>query len=214
MKKMRFAILVSGRGSNMEALIDALADDPGAVIACVISDVHDAPALAKAAERGIEAVFLSPGEQYRTRLTDEAEQAYVSFLKERDIDYVLLAGFMRMLKHRFLRAFENRVLNIHPSLLPAFPGLDTHARVLEAGELETGCTVHFVDEGMDTGAIVAQVRVPVDPEDTPDVLAARVLQCEHRLYAHVVRMLAAGRVTHECLEKKIFSMEEILASNP
>lgn len=195
-RKTRFAILVSGRGSNMVQLIRSAQENlrDSAEIVCVLSDQEHAPALERATQLGVAAHFLSPGEKYKTRMTDEAEQAWVEFLQEQEIDYILLAGFMRMLKHTIIEAFPNRIINIHPSLLPKYPGLDTHARVLEEGEHESGCTIHFVDQGMDTGKIIAQAVVPVHDDDTAESLAARVLEQEHRLYPMVLGLLSRREI--------------------
>jgi phosphoribosylglycinamide formyltransferase-1 len=177
----------------MLRLIETAADPAcGARIVLVLSDQADAPALPAARAMGIDARFLDPGERYRTRLTDDAEAAYVRALQDAGVEYLLLAGFMRMVKTPILQAFPGRVVNIHPSLLPEFPGLDTHRRVLEAGARQSGCTVHFVDEGMDTGQIIAQAVVPVLPDDTEETLAARVLKREHWLYPAVLRLLGSG----------------------
>jgi phosphoribosylglycinamide formyltransferase 1 len=186
------AVLASGQGTNFEALAHAAADGRLAGrIAVLVSDRPDAPALARARRLGIEALALDAG-RFRTRLADE--QPWVEALTSRGVDTVLLAGFMRRLHHPFLSAFPDRILNIHPSLLPAFPGLDTHARALAAGVRFAGCTVHLVRPETDSGPILAQAVVPVAPDDTPERLAARVLAVEHRLYPLALRWLAEGRV--------------------
>lgn len=179
--KPRVAILISGRGSNMEALIRAAqAPDYPAEIALVIANKADAAGLEIARALGVEALFVSPKPYGKDR--EAHERAIDSELTQRGIDLICLAGYMRLLTPWLVRRWEGRMLNIHPSLLPKFPGLDTHARALEAGETEHGCTVHLVTEGMDEGPILGQAKVPVFPDDDESTLAARVLAQEHRLY--------------------------------
>jgi len=183
----RLAVLASGHGTNLRALADAdRAGTLGGSIALVLSDRADAGALAIARERGIPAFALDPGAP-RTRLTDEAEAVWVEHLRAHDVDTILLAGFMRILHARFLGAFQGKVLNIHPSLLPAFPGVDAIARALEHGAKVTGCTVHLVDGGIDEGPILMQSAVPVFDDDDLAALTKRVHGAEHALYAHAVR---------------------------
>jgi phosphoribosylglycinamide formyltransferase-1 len=191
----RLGILGSGKGSNLVAIAEACAAGQiPAEIALVLSDVADAGILARARERNLPAEFIAPG-KFRTKLDEEAEQAFVKRLNEARVDLIVLAGFMRILKGEFLRAFANRVVNIHPSLLPAFPGLDAWKQALDYGVKVTGCTVHFVDQGIDSGPILGQETVPVLADDTPAVLHERIQQAERRLYPRVVRVLAEGRVT-------------------
>ncbi len=189
---MRFAVLISGRGSNMEALADACAE-PGfpARIVLVVANVAAAPGLRKAAARGLPTAVLEHG-AFADR--DAFEARLVQLLREHRVEAVALAGFMRLLGRRFLSAFPQRVLNIHPSLLPAFPGLHAHEQAIEYGVRVSGCTVHLVTEQMDAGPIVLQAAVPVLQEDTAETLAARVLQQEHRIYPQAVRLLAEGRL--------------------
>jgi phosphoribosylglycinamide formyltransferase-1 len=190
----RLAVLGSGKGSNFTALADACAaGEVPAECALVLSDVADAGILARARERGVPAEFLAPG-KFRTKLDEEAERACVQRIREARADLVVLAGFMRILKGDFLRAFPQRVVNIHPSLLPAFPGLEAWRQALEYGVKVTGCTVHFVDQGIDTGAIIGQETVPVLAGDTPESLHERIQQAERRLYPRCVAALAQGRV--------------------
>jgi phosphoribosylglycinamide formyltransferase-1 len=165
-----------------------------AEIALVLSDVPDAGILDRARERGLRAEYLPPG-KFRTKLDEETERAYVQRLVEAQVDLVALAGFMRILKGDFLRAFPLRVVNIHPSLLPAFPGLESWKQALEHGVKVTGCTLHFVDEGIDSGPIIGQETVPVLPDDTPATLHERIQQAERRLYPRVVGALADGKIT-------------------
>ena len=164
-----------------------------AEIAIVLSDVADAGILERARERKLPAGFIPPG-KFRTKLDEEAEQAFVKRLVEAQVDLIVLAGFMRILKGEFLRAFANRVVNIHPSLLPAFPGLEAWKQALDYGVKVTGCTVHFVDQGIDSGPILGQETVPVLANDTSATLHERIQQAERRLYPQVVRVLAEGKI--------------------
>ncbi len=186
----RIGILLSGRGSNFEALADSVAAGriPGAEVALVISNREGAPGIAKAQERGIETrVIPSKGLQ-----REEYDRLIVAALKEKEVDLVCLAGFMRLLSPYFVREFPNRILNIHPSLLPSFPGLEAQKQAWEHGAKFTGCTVHFVDENLDAGPIVAQAVVPVQDDDTPEALAARILAAEHRIYTEAVAWMLSG----------------------
>lgn len=179
----------------MVAIADACAAGQiPAEIAVVISDVENAGILDRARERNLPAEFIPPG-KFRTKLDDEAEAAFVKRLTEAKVDLIVLAGFMRILKGEFLRAFANRVVNIHPSLLPAFPGLEAWKQALDYGVKVAGCTVHFVDQGIDSGSIVGQETVPVLANDTAATLHERIQQAERRLYPQMVRALAEGRVT-------------------
>lgn len=191
----RFVVLVSGRGSNLDALHRACEEGrvPARLVR-VVSNDPGAPALAKSRDRGIEAVAV-PHRGCRDR--DEFDARVAEAVGAAQPDWVLLAGFMRVLGPRFLDAFPGRVLNIHPSLLPSFPGLHTHRRALAAGVRFHGCTVHLVDATLDGGPIVAQAVVPVLPNDDEDRLAARVLEQEHRLYPRVARWAAEDRIRVE-----------------
>jgi phosphoribosylglycinamide formyltransferase-1 len=186
----RIGILISGRGSNMLALADAVSEGciPGAEIAIVISDHRDAPGLAHAAERGIGTLAIE--REGRTRL--EHDREIIAALQECRVDLVCLAGYMRLLSPEFIEAFRDRILNIHPSLLPSFPGLDAQRQTIEHGVKWTGCTVHFVDETLDGGPIITQRIVPVCDDDTPDTLAARILTQEHQAYAEAVALVVSG----------------------
>ena len=164
-----------------------------AEIAVVISDVEGAGILDRARERNLPAAFIAPG-KFRTKLDEAAEQAFVERLTEARVDLIVLAGFMRILKGDFLRAFASRVVNIHPSLLPAFPGLEAWKQALDYGVKVAGCTVHFVDQGIDSGPILGQETVPVLADDTATTLHDRIQQAERRLYPEMVRALAEGRV--------------------
>ncbi|WP_018460695.1 phosphoribosylglycinamide formyltransferase [Thermus oshimai] len=183
----RIAVLASGRGTNLKALMEAFPKGhPLGEVALVLSDNPEALALRRAQEGGVEAVALP----WRGRRAFEEEA--LALLEAKGIDLVALAGFMRLLSPRFVDPWYGRLLNLHPSLLPDYPGLNVHRRVLEAGEAWTGTTVHFVDRGMDTGPILLQARVPVLPTDTPEALEARVLRREHRLYPKALRLVLLG----------------------
>ena len=194
MSKPRVAILISGRGSNMGALLEAAAR-PGypATIALVLSNKPGAAGLERAQAAGIPTAVVPS--KARTRPDFEAE--LTATLAQNRIEIVALAGFMRVLTEEFVGLWTGRMLNIHPSLLPAFPGLDTHARALEAGVRLHGCTVHLVTPGVDEGPVVAQAAVPVLPDDTESSLAARVLEQEHRLYPAALAWLASGKIRLE-----------------
>ncbi len=189
---MRIVILISGRGSNMRALLES--DYPSAApvqFACVISNKADAPGLQTAAAHGVPTEVLEH-HSFPDRASFDA--ALAARIDAYQPDIVVLAGFMRVLTEDFVRHYANRLINVHPALLPAFPGLDTHARAIAAGVKLHGCTVHLVTPEVDAGPIIAQAAVPVLPDDTPHTLAARVLQQEHRLFPMVVGWLAQGRV--------------------
>src|SRR5476649_1231072 len=165
-----------------------------AEVAVVLSDVADAGILARARERKIPAQFIPPG-KFRTKLEEEAEHAFVETLRAARVDLIVLAGFMRVLKGEFLRAFEGRIVNVHPSLLPSFPGLEAWKQALDHGVKVTGCTVHFVDAGMDSGAIIGQQIVPVLVQDTAESLHARIHAAEHDLYPKCVAAIARGEIS-------------------
>jgi len=190
--RLRVAVLISGRGSNLQALIDAAADPAyPAEIVLVLSNAPAAAGLQRAAEAGI-ATAIVDHRGHASR--HDFEAALNQVLDAHRVGLVCLAGFMRLLTARFSAHRQDRLINIHPSLLPKFKGLDTHARVLAAGEAKTGCTIHFVRPDMDSGPIIAQAEVEVRADDTEDSLAARVLAAEHGLYPRVLRALAEGRV--------------------
>jgi phosphoribosylglycinamide formyltransferase-1 len=191
--KKRIGILISGRGSNMRSLIDACRrPDYPAEIVVVVSNRPEAPGLAIARDAGIPALAIDH-KAYPNRAAFEAVMD--AALRQAGVEIVCNAGFMRLLTADFVEAWRDRMLNIHPSLLPSFKGLHTHERALEAGVKITGCTVHFVRADMDAGPIVAQAAVPVEPGDDADLLAARVLAAEHQLYPMALELVAAGRVT-------------------
>ena len=182
--KRRLAILLSGRGSNFEAIANAVesGEIPDAEIVAVISDVADAPGLHRALERGLPAFPIPRGGSSRR----EHEEKIWAILHSARPELICLAGYMRMLSPEFVARFRGRILNVHPALLPKFRGLDVQRRALEAGEAESGCTVHFVDEGADTGPVILQRRVPIRPSDTVDSLSARILAEEHKAYPEAI----------------------------
>ncbi|HTO87734.1 MAG TPA: phosphoribosylglycinamide formyltransferase [Thermoanaerobaculia bacterium] len=194
-RRRRLAVLLSGRGSNFEAIASAVDHGtiPDAEIVAVISDVAEAPGLSRAKQRGLPAFSVDRGGP-RSRADREAE--ILQILERARPDLICLAGYMRLLSPGFVERYRDRILNIHPALLPKFPGLDAQRRALEAGEEVSGCTVHFVDEGTDTGPIVLQKTVPVRSEDTVDTLSARILEQEHAAYPEAI-----ARVLSE-LEKR------------
>jgi phosphoribosylglycinamide formyltransferase-1 len=189
---LRVGVLASGRGSNLQAILDACAG-PGfpARVVVVLSDRERAPALDRARAAGVEALFVNP-KDFADR--DAYDRALVRELGAREVGLVCHAGFMRILSPAYVRAFAGRALNVHPSLLPAFPGLHAPRQALDHGVKVSGATVHFLDEGVDTGPIVLQSSVPVQPNDTEETLAARILVEEHRLYPQAVRLFAEGRL--------------------
>jgi len=187
----RIGVLLSGRGSNFEALADSIAAGriPGAEIVLVISNREDAPGLARAAGRAIPSqVIPSKGLQ-----REAYDKLVVAELKRTGVQLVCLAGFMRLLSPYFVASFPQRILNIHPSLLPSFPGLEAQRQALEYGVKFSGCTVHLVDENLDAGPILAQAIVPVRDDDTAEALSARILAEEHRIYTDAVRLILSGR---------------------
>src|SRR5262249_27686853 len=182
-------VLISGRGSNLQALIDAeRAGSLGGRIVLVVSNVESAAGLARARVAGIPATFRD----HRGRARDDFDAELLALLREHAVDLVCLAGYMRLLSPSFIRAFSGRILNVHPSLLPAFPGLDAQRQAVEHGAKVSGATVHFVDEGLDSGPIVLQEAVPVADTDTADTLADRILEAEHRIYPPAVRLVLEG----------------------
>lgn len=185
-------VLASGRGSNLQAILDAIEGGRcPARVAVVVSDRAGAPALDRARRAGVKAVHLDP-HAYADRAA--FDRAVAAVLAEHAVELVCLAGYMRLLSPEFIAAYRGRVLNVHPALLPAFPGLHAQRQAIEYGVKVTGATVHFVDEGVDTGPIVLQAAVPVQEDGTEESLAARILQEEHRLYPEAIRLYAEGRL--------------------
>ena len=210
MTRKRVGVLISGRGSNLQALIEAqLAPDYPAEIVLVLSNVPGAQGLTRAEAAGIPALVVNH-KDFATRT--EFDAVLDQTLKQAGVELLCNAGFMRLHTEEFVRRWWNRQLNIHPSLLPAFKGLHTHARVLDEGVKITGCTVHVVRNEMDTGPIVAQAALPVLPDDTAESLAARVLEAEHRLYPHALRLVASGAVRVE--GESVVGMTQIRDQTP
>ena len=192
---MKLGILISGRGSNMAALIDAVGRGaiPSAEVAVVISDKADAAGLGSARASGVEAVVV----ERRGRTREEHDAEIIEVLRKRGVEYVCLAGYMRLLSKDYISAFNDLIINIHPSLLPSFPGLDAQRQALDHGVKVTGCTVHFVDEDLDAGPIILQRVVEVRDDDTAETLSARILEQEHAAYVEAVRLVATGRLRIE-----------------
>ena len=191
---LRIGVLGSGSGTNMQSVLDAIESGTlNAELRLVLSDVQDAKILDRAARHKVPNAWLDCA-PFKTKLDGEAEQRCIALLQEHGVDTVILAGFMRIVKPGLLNAFPQRVLNIHPALLPAFPGLEGWKQALEYGVKLAGCTVHFVDAGTDTGPIILQRAVPVLTDDTPETLHARIQTQEHLAYPEALRLLAAGRL--------------------
>ena len=191
MKRLPIGILGSGKGSNCRAILERIrSGDLPAEAHLVVSDVLDAPILDMAREFGVANAYLPPG-RFHTRLEPAIEEQLVKMLRDAGVELVALAGFMRVLKEPMLNAFPRRIINLHPSLLPKFPGMEAWKQALDAGEKSTGCTVHFVDSGIDTGEIIAQREVPVLPNDTPESLHARIQIAERELYPEVIRQFCS-----------------------
>jgi phosphoribosylglycinamide formyltransferase-1 len=194
MSPLAIGILGSGKGTNAQAILDAIAEGRlNARVVCVLSDVQDAFILERARRQGIPAEFVSAA-PFKTKLDGEAELRTIATLRRYGAEVIVLAGFMRIIKRGMLQAFPNRILNIHPALLPAFPGVDSWKQALDYGVKVAGCTVHFVDEGTDTGPILLQKTVPVLESDTPASLHARIQEQEHMAFPEALQRLAEGRV--------------------
>ena len=202
-KPLRLGVLASGRGSNLQAIIDAIeAGRLTARIEVVLSDRADAAAMGRARRHGSKAVFVDPKAYEGRELFDSA---LVNILQVHQVELVCLAGFMRLLTPSFLAEFPGRIMNIHPALLPAFPGLHAQRQALEYGVRAAGCTVHFVDEGVDTGPIILQAAVPVFDDDSEETLSARILVEEHKLYPEAIQFFADGRL--EMKGRRVFIRE-------
>jgi phosphoribosylglycinamide formyltransferase-1 len=195
-KKVRIGVLASGRGSNLQAIIDAIeAGTLDARIVLVLSNKKDAAALERARKHGLTDVFLDPKPFAGQPDSREAyDRAVLDVLRKHDVELVLLAGYMKIVTPVLVKAYENRMMNIHPSLLPSFPGLDAQKKALEYGVKLSGCTVHFVTEGVDEGPIIIQAAVPIVEGDTAETLAARILVEEHKIYPKAVQLYAEGRL--------------------
>ena len=187
---MKIGILISGRGSNMVALVDAVksSEIPNSEVAVVISDKPNAAGLEKARERGVDAIVI----ERRGRSREEHDANLIDELRRRDVELVCLAGYMRLLSKDFIQAFPDKIINIHPSLLPAFPGLNVQQQAIDAGVTTSGCTVHFVNEDLDAGPIILQRRVEVKEGDTAETLAERILEQEHGAYVEAVKRIVIG----------------------
>lgn len=194
-ESLNIGVLISGRGSNLQAIIDGIEQGKvAAKISLVVSNNPDAYGLERARKHGIPAVVVDH-RMYSTR--QEFETVVIERLNEKGVELVVLAGFMRVLTEHFLKAFPLRVINIHPALLPSFPGVGVQAKAVDYGVRFSGCTVHFVNEGVDTGPIIAQAVVPVYPTDTGEILADRILKMEHQIYPNVIHWIAERRVRVE-----------------
>lgn len=192
MNKLKIGVLVSGRGSNLQAIIDAIESGKvEATIAIVISDNKNAYALVRAQKYGLKTLFLDPKE-FKKR--EDYDKRIVEHLQQEGVELVILAGFMRLLSPYFINAYKFRIMNIHPALLPSFPGLHAQKQALDYGVKVSGVTVHFVDEGCDTGPIILQVAVKVEDDDTVETLAARILEQEHKIYPQAIQLFAEGKL--------------------
>lgn len=192
-KKFKLAVLVSGRGSNLQAIIDSIEkNDLQAEIAVVISNVKDAYALERARKHGLEELFLDP-KSFPDR--NSYEQSLIEQIQSKSVNLICLAGYMRILGKHFIEAFSGRIINIHPSLLPAFPGLNVQQRALEHGARFSGCTVHYVNEEVDGGPIIAQAVVPIFDDDDEASLSERILEQEHIIYPEAIRLILEGKLT-------------------
>ncbi|MFY9987410.1 MAG: phosphoribosylglycinamide formyltransferase [Chthoniobacterales bacterium] len=192
-RRIKLGVLGSGKGSNFKAIMEQIIDGKlPAEVRLVISDVPDAGILSYARDFQVPALFVNPG-KYRTRLETEVEQDIVRLLQEAGVELVVLAGFMRVLKEPLLKAFSKSIINIHPSLLPKYKGLEAWKRALEAGEKVTGCTVHYVDAAVDAGHVLGQREVAIQSDDTPASLHARIQEAEHDLLPEVVRQIALSK---------------------
>lgn len=190
-RPLRLGILGSGKGSNFRAIMEQIVDGRlNAEARIVISDIENSGILTLAYEYQVSALYVRPG-RFRTKLEPEIEEDIVRLLRDADVELVVLAGFMRIVKQALLSAFPRRIINIHPSLLPKYRGLEAWKQVLKAGETETGCTVHYVTEAVDAGEILGQARVPIESGDTPESLHARIQRSEHRLLPAVIAKIAA-----------------------
>jgi phosphoribosylglycinamide formyltransferase-1 len=196
---LRIAVLASGRGSNLQAIIDGIeAGQVPAQLVAVISNKQDAVALERARKYGVQDIFIDPKPFAGRPDSREAyDRALLDVLEKLDVELVLLAGYMKIVTAVLVNAFTNRMMNIHPSLLPSFPGLDVQRKAIEWGCKLAGCTVHFVTEGVDEGPIIVQAAVPVFDRDTPEILAARILEQEHKIYPRAVQLFAEGRLKVE-----------------
>ncbi|MFN3395521.1 MAG: phosphoribosylglycinamide formyltransferase [Thermodesulfovibrionales bacterium] len=214
MKTLNLGVLASGRGSNFQAIIDEIeAGRLRAVIKVLIVDNPEAYAIKRAENHGIEYIYLNP-KDYRTK--DEYFSVISEELKKRDVELVILAGFMRIVRRPLIEVYRNRIMNIHPALLPSFPGLHGQRQAVEYGVRISGCTVHFVDEGMDTGPIIIQAAVPVSPDDNEETLSERILRLEHRIFPEAIRLYSEGKLKIEGRKVKIegYKLKDEYIVNP
>ncbi|MGM0499646.1 MAG: phosphoribosylglycinamide formyltransferase [Bacillota bacterium] len=203
---LKIAVFASGRGSNFQSIIDHIkSGDIPAEVKLLISDRQQAGALKRAEHEEIENVFIDPA-HFETKA--EYEKELVGILKNAGVELVILAGYMRILSPFFVREFKNQIINIHPSLLPAFKGLDAQKQAVDYGVKFSGCTVHFVDQGMDTGPIIKQAVVEVKEDDSADDLAARILKEEHKIYPEAVKLIAESKIKIEGRKVKILKEEK------
>ena len=201
---VKIAVLVSGRGSNLQAIINSVeAKKINASIALVVSDVQNALAIEIAKKHGIRTLFVDPS-QFKTR--EDFDENIIEVLKKEQVGLICLAGFMRILSQTFVQQFKSRIMNIHPSLLPSFPGLNAQKKALDSGVKFSGCTVHFLDEGVDTGPIISQAVVPVLDDDTVESLSERILKEEHRIYSIAIQAFIEQRLV--CEGRKVFWKNE------
>lgn len=194
-KKIKIAVLASGRGTNLQAILDGCrqGEIPGEVV-IVISDRKDAQALVRAREAGVENLFIDP-KNFSSR--EEFDMKVAEEIERRNVDLICLAGYMRILSPPFVRRFPMKIMNIHPAILPSFPGLHAQRQALNYGVRFSGCSVHFVDEGVDTGPLIVQAVVPVFPDDTEEILSERILKYEHKIYKIAIKYFAEGRIKVE-----------------
>lgn len=194
-KKIKIAVLASGRGTNLQAILDGCrqGEIPGEVV-IVISDRKDAQALVRAREGGVENLFIDP-KNFSSR--EEFDMKVAEEIERRNVDLICLAGYMRILSPPFVRRFPMKIMNIHPAILPSFPGLHAQRQALNYGVRFSGCSVHFVDEGVDTGPLIVQAVVPVFPDDTEEILSERILKYEHKIYKIAIKYFAEGRIKVE-----------------
>lgn len=205
-KVIKLGVLVSGRGSNLQSIIDHIEEGKlSAKIMVVISDKENAYALERAKKHGIPAVFINPAE-YSSK--EDFEKAIGDELEKREVELICLAGFMRILSPYFVNRFRNRIINIHPALLPSFPGLHAQRQAVDYGVKLAGCTVHFVDESVDGGPVIIQAVVPVFDDDTDETLSERILRYEHKIYPMAIKLIAEGRVKLEGRKVKISGVEK------
>lgn len=203
---LKIAVFASGRGSNFQAIVDQIKKEKLPVeVKLLISDQKNAGALTKAEEESIKSVFINPV-QFENQIV--YEQELISILKKDGVELVVLAGYMRIFSPAFVEEFKNKIINIHPSLLPAFKGLDAQKQAVDYGVKYSGCTVHFVDQGMDTGPIIKQAVVKVKPDDNASDLAARILKEEHKIYPEVIKLIAEGKIKLDGRKVKILKEEK------